>query len=152
MPSSTSGSPNAAVSSAMRKSVASASSSPPPRHQPWMAAIVGIGSAAMPFVDVAGVRVVSGDGGRVRLGELVDVGAGGERLPGSRDHDAATAADVSSAERVEKLALHGAGERVQLLLALQREDADRVPRGERRRGSPSHSLPNGCELGGERAP
>src|SRR4029079_837016 len=47
MPSSTSGRPNVAVSSAIRKSVASASSSPPPRHQPWMAAIVGMGSAAI---------------------------------------------------------------------------------------------------------
>src|SRR4029079_19508976 len=76
------------------------------------------------LVDVAGVRVVSGDGSCVRLGELVDVRAGGERLPGSRDHDAVAAAHILSAERVEKLAFHGTGERIQLLLALQRDHAD----------------------------
>ena len=47
MPSSTSGRPKTAVSSATRKSVANASSKPAPRHHPEIALKVGCGSAAI---------------------------------------------------------------------------------------------------------
>ena len=47
MPISTSGSPNIAAESAIRKSHASASSNPPPRHHPRIAAMVGCGSRAI---------------------------------------------------------------------------------------------------------
>ena len=96
MPSSTSGSPNAARL-VRDPEVGGERQLEPAAETP---AVDGRdrrhGQRGDPLVDVAGIRVVGGDRGSVRVGELVDVRSGGEGLPRPCEDDAAASADIVS--------------------------------------------------------
>ncbi len=78
------------------------------------------------LVDVSRLAVVAQDRLRVAVGELGDVGAGGERAARSGDHDGAARPHVVGGERVAQLALHRGRDRVQLLVAVELDHRDRA--------------------------
>jgi hypothetical protein len=124
MPSLISGWPNLALSAAMMKSHIIASSQPPPRAKPLTAAITGLRMRADGF-PVAGDVVALVDVGKGVFGHGADVGAGGKGLfAAGDDHAADGLVGIKGLERCAQLVHELVVERVELLGAVQRDDAD----------------------------
>jgi hypothetical protein len=83
-----------------------------------------------PLVDVAGLAVVGGDVLRAAITELGEVRSGGEGTSRAGHDDAGAGTHLVADQGVSQFALERGREGVQLLLAAQLQDADRVGPGD----------------------
>ena len=128
MPRLISGWPISAVSAAKRNVHASASSQPPPRQKPLITAMTGLPAAAMRSKTAwpRCASVAAGDGGGAR--QLVDVGAGDERLvagAGQQDRPGRRRSASSAATAVVDRAERGVVQRVADRRPVERDGRDR---------------------------